>query len=838
MVARPRLQSRLDGALETPLTLVAAPAGFGKTTLLLAWAAEQDATVAWLSADLLDDGPSFWSEVLDVLGGSLEAPSEPAFDAVVRRFSESTEPLVLLVDDFHRLRSRAVLGPLGQLVAHAPPHAHVVLAARRDPALPLHRFRLAGHLTELRAKDLAFDAEEATAFFDAAGLELRTELVDTLLARTEGWAAALRFAALSLHARVEAESFVLALARTDQAVSDYLVSEVLGAQTRRVREFLLTTSICERIDGPLADELTGRTDGARTLAALEHDNVFIELAPDGRWYRYHGLFAELLRAELDRTEPCRVRGLHRRAARRLAADGDRVAALGHALDAADAKQANALVAALWVEIAGRGDPRLVDGILDRIGEKTIGNQPHLCLLAAWERARRGDLAGADAWLKLADGLRRSLDAADRTSFDVGRNVVELGRARRRGDFTGLDRALRRLARLETPPRGRKSDAERALVLCSRGALLAWRAELADAETTLEAGVDAARRSRLPGAEADASAMLALVCAWRGELARASRLARPLVGERDGVHGQRPENVAALLALGRCSLEWDDAGEARELAERARELAETLGDELGRPAARVLALQALAGTPGAADVARLELAALELEEREGRVPAPLAPALAACRVRVLGAPADASSRGDELPAPEHTVALGRSALAHDAPTEACAALEHVLADRDAPTTVLAEAAVLRSVAAERLDAEADARRWIELALDLAEPETIRRPFTDAGPEVAEILRRAIRHGTSHRWLAGSLLAVLDGREAARGHRTHELLDPLSARETVVLRYLPTLLSNQEIAGELFVSVNTVKTHLKSIYRKLGVSDRREAVRLARELRLVG
>src|SRR5262249_13324374 len=233
-----------------------------------------------------------------------------------------------------------------------------------------------------------------------------------------------------------------------------------------------------------------------------------------------------------------------------------------------------------------------------------------------------------------------------------------------------------------------------------------------------------------------------VCAWRGELARASRLARPLVGEQDGVHGQRPENVTALLALGRCSLEWDDVREARELAERACELAETLGDELGRSAARVLSLQALAGIAGAADVARVELAALELDQREGRVPAPLASALAACRVRIAGAPSVASRRGDETRASEHTVALGRSALVNDSPVEACAALEHVLADQDAPKTALAEAAVLRSVAAERLDAEAGARRWIELALDVAGPGTVRRPLTAARPPPPELLPPAL------------------------------------------------------------------------------------------------
>jgi LuxR family maltose regulon positive regulatory protein len=209
-------------------------------------------------------------------------------------------------------------------------------------------------------------------------------------------------------------------------------------------------------------------------------------------------------------------------------------------------------------------------------------------------------------------------------------------------------------------------------------------------------------------------------------------------------------------------------------------------------------------------------------------------LSACGVRLAGAAGASTAKAG----PEFRVAVARDALAHDDVPAALELLESVIASSGVPKGTVVEAAVLLSIAAERQESEDDACRWIELALDVAEPDAIRRPFTDSGREAGEILRRAIRKGTAHRWLAGSLLAVLDGRDASQGHRTRELLDPLSARETVVLRYLPTLLSNQEIAGELFVSVNTVKTHLKSIYRKLGVSDRREAVRLARDLRLVG
>ncbi len=836
VVGRPRLHRLLDESLSTPLTLIAAPAGFGKTTLLGSWAGSRtDITAAWISCDAVDDGPGFWTQLLELVGGEPPAtrPDSP-FDAVFSRLADLPRPLVVLVDDFHLVRSKHVLGPLARLLAHPPPNLHVVLASRRDPGLPLHRLRLAGRLTELRAKDLAFTSDEAATFFATAGLDLRPELVSTLLDRTEGWAAALRFAAIALRTEREAESFVPALARTEQAVGEYLVAEVLGAQPPRVRAFLLRTSICDRLDGALADDLTGRTDGARTLAALERDNVFLELEPDGRWYRYHTLFAGLLRAEAQRTRATELDELHRRAARRLARDGDRLAALRHALAAGDAEQAGALVSQLWIEIDGRADDRLASAILDRIDSRTVRAHPHLCLLAAWERLRHGDLAQTDAWLKLAGTGSRTLDPVDRAAFDFGRSVVALRRNRRSGDLDSLDRTLKHITRPQALPRQAHSDdGRRALILGNRGLAAAWRGELDEASTTLEAALDAARRARLSALEDEVSATLALVCAFRGDLTRAARLARPVVADAEGAQVQRQEFVPGLLALARCSLDWDDLHEARDLAERARQIAEATGDELGRPAARVLSLQAVACAPGGADVARLELAAVAVEEA-GRVPALVAPMLSACGVRLAGAAGASTAKAG----PEFKVAVARDALAHDDVPAALELLESVIGSSGVPKATVVEAAVLLSIAAERQESDDDARRWIELALDVAEPDAIRRPFTDSGREASEILRRAIREGTAHRWLAGSLLAVLDGREASQGHRTRELLDPLSARETVVLRYLPTLLSNQEIAGELFVSVNTVKTHLKSIYRKLGVSDRREAVRLARDLRLVG
>jgi LuxR family maltose regulon positive regulatory protein len=321
-------------------------------------------------------------------------------------------------------------------------------------------------------------------------------------------------------------------------------------------------------------------------------------------------------------------------------------------------------------------------------------------------------------------------------------------------------------------------------------------------------------------------MLALTCAFRGELKRASRLA--------GTTGTVAAPALAALAL--CELEWDDASESRRRADSARDVAEGRGDAAGALIARVIAASAAAADADGAEDARLALAALAADGAE-RLPL-LAPWLLALRCRLGDARFASAALAAADPTPQRRVAAARLALIRRDAGGARAELAEFLAGPDdAPLAVLVEAMVLRSLAAALTGSDEDACAWIECALELAEPEAIRRPFLDGGPTVADVLRHTIRRGSAHRWLAGSLLAVLDGRESPEGHSARELLDPLSDRETIVLRYLPTMMSNQEIAGELFVSVNTIKTHLKSIYRKLGASDRREAVRLARELRLI-
>jgi LuxR family maltose regulon positive regulatory protein len=805
----------------------------------------------------LDDNPlAFWHRIAVAVAEARGAPrpvagtNEAALVATLFAALEDEGQLLLVLDDFHLIRSRDLLAPFTRLLTVAPDQLRVVIASRSDPDLELHRLRLYGELTEIRAGDLAFTQAEAEEFFSAAGVSLQPEQVETLVRRAEGWAAGLQFAALSLTGERDAGDFVDRFDESERAVSDYLVHEVLARQDRTTREFLLKTALCQRVCGDLANALTGEADGERTLAELERRNLFITRDPGGPWYRYHRLFAELLHAEAAYELGPEEADVHSNAATWLAANGFALEALSHAVAGGDAELASGLVGSLWAQIAGERQLAIATRLVERMPPDSLREHAQLSLLAAWQRLGHADLAEAEGWLAIAADAADRLEYVERRRYEFGRSVVVLAQARLGGDLKEIEAAADLLAApdsLVVPTH--QTERRRVLVLTARGAVATWRGDLEEASDTLEQALHLSRRLDLPDCELDALTMLALGCAVRGELKRAARLASGAVAfaDRDRERwATSPHLAPAHAALAICAFEWGDVEAGVYSVEAARRAAEASGRRIGRVVATAVGAWSIGQARfESADEIRAHLAADGgANGRDDVVPLLRAPLrilrsrleLAEGDIDAAAAAVDTHADGAEG---EMLVAAARVALARDDVETASELLAGVLRGQ-APVVfgrMRVEAAVLQALASARAGDDERGRIWIERALDLAEPEGMRGPFLDANPAVAELLRLAIRRGTAHRWLVAALLAAFDGTAREASGLPHELLEPLSEREQVVLRYLPTLMSNPEIASELFVSVNTVKTHLKSIYRKLGVSHRRDAVRRARELRLI-
>jgi LuxR family transcriptional regulator, maltose regulon positive regulatory protein len=857
-LSRARVHRLLDAGVQHRLTLLSAPPGAGKTIALLSWLESRPDRdrIAWVSLGEQDDNlPMFWRRIATAVARARSEPPPPpdageaALVALLFAALEKDEPLLLVLDDFHLIRNPDLLPPITRLLSVAPDRLRVMIASRSDPDVDLHLLRLHGELTEVRARQLAFTQEEAEGFFAAAGITLRAEQVETLVRRSEGWAAALRFAAISLAADPDAGTFIERFDDSERAVAEYLVHEVLARQDERTREFLLKTALCERVCGALADALTGARDGERTLADLERRNVFTTRDPHGPWYRYHGLFAELLRAEAAYALGDDVAVVHGDAARWLAANGYAVEALSHAVAGADAALAADLIGSLWAQISGERHLELASRLVERIPPEELRQSAGLSLFAAWERLACGDVVEAEGWIDIAAERAETLADDERRRYEFGLHVVRLVRARLDGDLDGIEAAA---ALLDAPDAlvlpSHETERRRALVLCARGAVAAWRGALDDATLALEEAIELSRRLDADDCELDATSMLAYVCAVRGDLKHAARLAAVATSFADRNRrrwGASPHLPQAHAAAAICAFEWGDFETGVAEMEAARRVADVSGDRIGRAVATAVGAWS-AGRVHAEgiDDIRARIGAVSNRNRGPDLPLLYAP-LQVLRSRLefaaghLDEAAAAVAVSDDETHGEILVAAARVALARD-DVEVASALLALVLDGSVPVVYAharIEAAVLRSLAAARTGDESGARIWIEQALDLAEPEGIRGPFLEAAPGVAEPLRLAIRHGTAHRWLVAAILAVVDGRSNEAAALPHELLEPLSEREQVVLRYLPTLMSNPEIAAELFVSVNTVKTHLKSIYRKLGVSHRRDAVKRARELRLI-
>jgi LuxR family maltose regulon positive regulatory protein len=880
VVARPALFGRLGGPAR--VTVVAAPAGSGKTMLLRSWISQPGVagSAAWVPARRGERDPQrFWLAVLAALrqtaaGSALVAPLTAAPDldgwAITERLLADLAPLDgplwLVVDDVHELGPEA-LRQLELVIMRAPPQLRFVLAARHDLQLGLHRLRLEGGLAEIRADDLRFTRAEAAELFAAAGVDLDDPSLAKLHERTEGWAAGLRLAALSLAGHPDPARFAAEFTGSERTVAEYLLAEVLDRQPEPVRLLLLRTSILERVNGELAGLLTGDEGGERVLQDLQAANAFtVALDTSRSWFRYHQMFAALLQLELRRAEPGEVTGLHRAAADWFAGHGFGAEAVRHAQAAGDWELAARLLADHWPGLHLDGQAATVHALLAGFPAGAAAADAGLAAVAAADELAQGSLEAAERYLGLA-AREAPVPAARRGQARVLLGIVRLLVARQRGNLPAVIEEARGLQAAEEAPEAAQPGLGEdllALALVSLGIAEIWAVRFEEAVSHLEQGVAVARRIGRPYLELSGLAYLAPVELQRS-LARAAERGRQAaeLAEQHGWTGD-PAAGAAYLMIG-APLVWHGRpGEAEPWVQRAERIvrAET------EPATAL----AVYHVRGLLELARGRdadaLAAFRAAERlTGRLAAShyIVPQTRAMLVHALvrlgeleQAEQVLAGLGDQGRDHGETqiVAAGLRLARHD-PRAASAVLARVL-DGSAPLSrPLAWRAwppgafLLEAIARDALGDPAAAWRALERALDAAEPERVLLLFLLY--PAPGLLERHARDCARHAALVSEILSLLpaghgeqerpgamaspQARQDDPGQPPPRLIEPLTQSEIRVLRYLPTNLTGPEIAAELYVSLNTVKSHMRSLYAKLGTHHRSETVTRARDLGLL-
>jgi len=868
VVARPGLFGRLGGPAR--VTVVSAPAGSGKTVLLRSWIAGAGLTgrAAWVAAGREERDPQrFWLSVLGALrqtgpGAALvrAVSAAPELDGwalaegLLSDLAALADPVWLVVDDVHELGPDA-LRQLELLLMRAPAGLRFVLAARHDVRLGLHRLRLEGGLAELRAADLRFTVAEAGELFTAAGVELDEPTLAVLHERTEGWAAGLRLAALSLAGHPDPGRFAAEFSGSERTVAEYLLAEVLDRQSDRVRRLLLRTSVLERVNGELADLLTGDEGGERVLLDLEAAGAFVvSLDADRSWFRYHQMFAGLLRLELRRAEPGAVTGLHQAAAGWLAARGFAVEAVRHAQAAGDWELAARLLAGHWPGLHLDGQAATVHELLAGFPPGMRTADAELAVVAAADELAQGSLEAAERYLALAERRSASGPVGQREYGRLLLRVVRLLLDRQRGNLPGVTEEARDLQAMaevaDAAQPGLGADLS-ALALISLGSTEFWSTAAHDAERYLDRGIALARQGGRPYLEFTGLAYQALHEVYHS-LARAAERGRQAVelAERHGWTGD-PAAGMACMAVG-AVLVWQGRPDAAEpwvqRAERTltadtqpvavlaiRYTRGTLELERGRNAAALAALEA--GEPLARRLAGPNYFVAWL--RALLVHALIRLGQAGRGGQFLAGLAEQDRARGEL-----RVAAAALRLAQGDPQAALAALAPIQPGPDAEDYRgfwRGRADVLEAIARDTLGDPAAADAALERTLDLSEANGDLTPFLLY--PASGLLERHARHRTAHAALVAEIRGVLAGTQAGPRHgapppsRPEPLLEPLSGSEVRVLRYLPTNLSAPEIARELSVSPNTVKTHIRHLYAKFGTHHRAEAVDLARALGLL-
>ena len=865
LLGRDDLVEMLERAVERRVTVISAPPGSGKTSLLRVWADRFTGArrVALVSVDRDEQDPQrFWSAVLDAIrlpSGPIARQSQPAptvalngdelIDRVRSELAEQVGSVVLIIDDLHELRSADALAQLEQLIGSLPSTTRIVLSSRRDPPIRLHLLRLEDEIAEIRAGDLRFTEREAYDLLAASGLSLSDAGVLALYQRTEGWAAGLRLAAISLSGHPDPERFVAEFSGGHRAVGEYLIAEMLDRQPTEVQRLLLRSSVVDQVNAELADLLAGRTGSEQMLLELEDANAFVvSLDPQRTWFRYHQLLADFLRLELRRRSADEVPELHRRAARWFVDRGEIVEAVRHTIAAGDWPDAARLVADHSFRWVLDGQAGTIRAVLQAFPEGASADHPDLALAQAASDLNRGRLEEAAAQLELAESHVASAPPARRHRLPVAVASLRLAMARRSGRFSEVMEQVNLLDASISDGSidqiGMGSEL-RAIALLNLGIVEVWSGRPADADRHLSEGAALAHSIGRPYLEVACRAhqgfpsKLVSVATARERGRRAVALA-----ERYGLE-DRPILAPAFGAVGSLAVWTGEFDEAERWLRRAWEVAEPHAD----PACAVLLhvatgmLHAARGRHGAA----LEefVAAAEAQSLLTGVHA-LAPRicgwLAATQAR-LGMPDQGRETLAGFPAePERFGAVHNAravvCLAEGDPAAAVDVLREVR-DTGRPGRLaftLVEAHLLAGIALLSLGDEDAAADAAEAALAAAEPDRLIFPF--AMTEAVDLLETVPRHETAHGALLTDIFDVLGSAPTPASDRDLKFEpDELSPSELRVLRYLPTNLTRPEIARELYVSVNTVNTHVRNIYAKLGVRDRSAAVRRARELRLI-
>jgi LuxR family transcriptional regulator, maltose regulon positive regulatory protein len=883
LVTRPRLRVRLRRGAESRLTLVSAPAGFGKTTLLAEWLAEapgEDRSVAWLSLDSSDNEPaSFWTCVVTALqtavpgigSSALELiassplPTDLVLTTVLNELAAAPREVWLVLDDYHLVDSHDVRKGMAFLLEHLPPNVHIVISTRADPDLPLSRWRVRGELVEIRAADLRFTSDETAAYLnEATGLHLAAGDVEVLEERTEGWIAALQLAALSIQGREDVSSFIARFAGNDRYIVDYLVDEVLAQQPEPVREFLLHTAVLDRLTGPICDALTGRDDGSHMLTTLERANLFLVPLDDQRqWYRYHHLFAGVLRARLLAEQPDLVPLLNQRASGWYEAHDLAEDAVRHALAARDFDRAANLMELAAPEIRrNRQDPMMI-GWLKALPDDAVRRSPVLSVFYGYMLMVSGDLDAAEP--RLDDG-ERALAAIPEGSAPPRADTEELrtlpatiaiyraSLAQARGDVAGTAAHARRALDLAGP----NDHLARGGAAGFLG-LAAW--ANGDVSSGLDTFTQAVASLHAAGNLVDElSSTVVLADMWlaAGHPSKARRLYLRALQVSEA-HGEAVARATPDLHVGLSEMDHEvgDLEAAKRHLERAAALSEgaamtesryrwfvamgRVADAEGDPQEAITLLDNAEQLyqPGFfPDVRPIAAMKARVSITHGN----LSQATDWARERGVSATDDAGylSEFDHLTLVRLLIARHR---AHPDPSAIDQALRlldrlHEAAETSGRLGSLVEIRMLQALAQDAQGHRPQALQALGQAWAQApEPDGYVRLFLDEGAPMVELLRAAEHQGLAGGGHARRLLSLVASPEAEAPDSGHppapSSADPLSERELQVLRLLDSELSGPQIARELFVSHNTLRTHTKHIFTKLEVTTRRAAVRRARE-----